>query len=145
MKSSLSSLQIYCLQNMGITLWQRKILYDYLLMVDDELNQAQHQLIARMLQALHWPQESAKIIVWPEQDEKETFFRQKINEHQPNMVLVFGPSFSKTQPTNENPLQMQVDTKQIAIAILPTLHELLTNVSAKKQAWQIMQKLALSK
>lgn len=137
---SMTSLQDYCLAAMGIVQWQRQdAVWDvntceFMLLVDETLNEEKNQLIDRMLLALKWPKNLCQIEVGQSQD-----FVKKLNEIQPKKVLIFGDSLIRTLglSTTQNPFTLQ----SVEIAILPSLQELLVNAGLKKHAWQVMQKL----
>ena len=82
-----------------------------------------------MLQALKWPQALTHIEVCNKQTDRAFFF-EKVKTYRVKKALIFGKSFST-----------ECDSTQIVIAIVPTLTELMTNPTSKKQAWAIMQTL----
>lgn len=137
---SMNSLQDYCLAAMGIVQWQRQDAVsnistcEFMLIVDEALNDEKNQLIERMLLALKWSKNLCQIAAFEPED-----FAKKLNEIQPKKVLVFGENIIKSLgfSTTQNPFTLQ----SAEIAILPSLNELLVNVELKKQAWQVMQKL----
>lgn len=137
----------YCLQIMGITSWQLRqeaphLSHRYLLLVSEELNREKHELINRMLQALSWPFEETRIEKLEDSHLTSTIFYQKIKEIQPEKVLLYGQIMSqKIVQTTLNPCSISIDNKQLLIGILPTLQELLNDISAKRRAWQVMQEL----
>ncbi len=130
-----SSVRDYCLQTMGITQWQvresesHSIQKPYMLWIDEEINHQKNELIGRMLQALKWPQALTHIEVCNKQTDS-TFFFERVKTFQVKKALIFGEPFS-----------IQCNSSQIAIAIVPTLTELMANPTAKKKAWAIMQAL----
>jgi DNA polymerase III psi subunit len=136
----MNSLQDYCLAVMGIVQWQRQDAVsnistcEFMLIVDEALNDEKNQLIERMLLALKWSKNFCQITAFQSED-----FAKKLNEIQPKKVLVFGENIIKSLglSTAQNPFTLQ----SAEIAILPSLNELLVNVGLKKQAWQVMQKL----
>lgn len=140
----------YCLQIMGITAWQLRQVTEevspvsthrYLLLVGENLGREGQELINRMLQALAWPIAQTRIEKL-ENIEITTFFYQKIKEIQPEKILLYGNALGqKIIQTALNPHLLSVNDRQIPMGILPTIQELLKDVSAKKRAWQIMQKM----
>ncbi len=136
----MNSLQDYCLAVMGIVQWQRQDAVvdvdtrEFMLFIDETLNDEKNHLLERMLLALKWPKNLCQIEVFQSQD-----FAKRLNEIQPKKVLVFGDNLIKAfgQSTTQNPFTLQ----SVEIAILPSLHELLVNAGLKKHAWQVMQKL----
>lgn len=139
----------YCLQIMGITTWQMRqavervgAKYPYLLIIGETLNSEGQQLVSRMLQALSWPSEETRIEKLEDIHQVTAFFYQRIREIQPEKILLYGHALSqKLVSLPANPHVLSIDDRRISMGVLPTIQELLRDVSAKKRAWQVMQEL----
>jgi len=114
-----NDLQRYCLQTMGITQWSKRLSQknaDYVIFSDTPIDIEKEKLLERILQALKWPKEKVAIHYGALPIDAEI-------ENQ--KILCFG-TFENFTPHNNR-------------ILLPSLHDLLQNQDAKKQAWKLMQ------
>jgi DNA polymerase III psi subunit len=116
-----NALQQHCLHYMGIMQWEVRSC-DYLLIINEKVDEASQQMLDRLLQALHWPQAQVQYLSHPAD-------LAKIQNLQPKHILLFGIGDA------EYPMQNIIQ--------LPSLTQLLTDRSMKKQAWEVLQPLML--
>lgn len=127
----LNELQQICLQKMGITVFEerQKLVSDLLVCVEASPTQETRQLLSRMLTALKWVPEQCNI-VWSEQVTEDMLIKSMarkaivFSEREPQIFEHFNKKGSAT-----------------LMIVLPSLNTLLTDLQAKKVAWQKMQPL----
>lgn len=127
----LSELQQICLQKMGITVFEerQKSVSDLFVCVEASPTQETRQLLSRMLAALKWVPEQCNI-VWSEQVTEDMLVKSMarkaivFSEREPRIGEHFNKKGSAT-----------------LMIVLPSLNTLLTDLQAKKVAWQKMQPL----
>jgi len=111
------------LTQIGITPWAKRSL-TYLCVLEAPPSVQAQQLLTRMLQALHWPQEEGSTLCFPQQSAK-------ISVLAPAIVLSFGE-----MPT------LAALIKEATLVTLPPLDQLLHSADAKKNAWKLLQPYA---
>lgn len=121
---NLSELQKLCLQTMGITVFETRqsVVYDYLVCIEESRTPEKQQLLTRMLAALRWSVEQCEI-VW---SASAATIEQKVAGSACKKAIIFSERETASTPS---------------LVVLPSLNTLLTDLSAKKAAWQKMQPL----
>ncbi|MBS0288513.1 MAG: hypothetical protein JSS07_00575 [Proteobacteria bacterium] len=127
---------------LGIMQWQvrKKEQKKYLLILNEPLNLANNQLLSKMLKALNWSRTASEIEQALNISDKD--FLSLIDKGNFEKVLIFGePLINMLSTPPSNPFSLDINSKQLNIAVLPSLAQLQQDVGAKKQAWSIMQKV----
>lgn len=123
---NLTPLQLYCLKEMQIPIWQGPT-YGFLVYLEKELqqyNEAERTLLAKILQALKWP-ESA--VAYKKISAEEFHLLDKIHQDQP--MLIFSD------------ILLNHAYQHSKMVVVSSLTSMLAQPALKKQAWHNMQVL----
>ena len=119
----LSELQQFCLNHMGMTIWQSRSPRIRYLVVNDKQTVETQTLLQKMIVALQWLHEETQVLTI----------------EQAKQVDLAG--FEKVlMCTDLQDVRFLENAGQVRVTI-PALSTLLNNIEAKKQAWKAMQKL----
>lgn len=124
----LSVRQQQCLKLMGVMLYEKKIDNGpvYWICIDELLTDPKQELLFRMLAALRWPLEKSVI-----------FQKKEVPKHQDTIPPIAGIILTDKLDPIFNALLSRYEK----IIQIPSLESLLTDLNAKKRAWQRMQTL----